>query len=344
MDKNEPFYIGISSEEGYKYTRAYTKKARNNLWYKIVNKTSYQVDILIDNISIEEAYSKETEFINMYGRIDLGTGTLTNMTDGGESLVNLSTETRLMMGNNISLRQQKPILQYSLSGEFIKEWESAKKASEVLKIPASHITKVCKKKAYMAYGFIWMYKIGDYILQKITEIDHRKSRIITDYSSYRDPEINARRVASRDLVAMAEKIKIPIYQYNKSGDLIREWSSATDAGNFLGIKHISSISSCCTGNRNSAFGFVWRYKDPEKWFPPVYKERTVDYSIVSRKNRVAVMQYDLTGQFLKEWSSAIDASETLNIGRSGISNCCNTNCSTRTSAGYIWKYKRDQVV
>jgi len=90
LDKNMPFYIGIGKTE----KRAYQKKYRNNIWHSIINKTDYEVEILFDNISWEEACEKEKEFINLYGRIDLETGFLANQTDGGDGNNNLSIEKR----------------------------------------------------------------------------------------------------------------------------------------------------------------------------------------------------------------------------------------------------------
>lgn len=82
LDKNEPFYIGIGSDA--KYHRAGEKTRRNDLWKKIVNKTKYEIEILIDDITYEEAKIKEVEFIKIYGRIIDGTGILSNLTLGGE--------------------------------------------------------------------------------------------------------------------------------------------------------------------------------------------------------------------------------------------------------------------
>lgn len=79
LDKNEPFYIGIASNE----KRPYTKINRNIHWHRIVNKTEYRVDILFDDLTWEDANEKEKEFIALYGRKHLGTGTLVNITDGG---------------------------------------------------------------------------------------------------------------------------------------------------------------------------------------------------------------------------------------------------------------------
>lgn len=94
-DKNEPFYIGIGKIPNYK--RAYQKSIRNIIWKQIVNKTDYEVEIIIDNITWENAIIKEKEFINLYGRIDNNTGCLANMTDGGEGSFGkiCSNETKL---------------------------------------------------------------------------------------------------------------------------------------------------------------------------------------------------------------------------------------------------------
>jgi hypothetical protein len=91
LDKNEPFYIGIGNTE----RRATRTDSRNPFWKNIAKK-GYRVDILFDDLTWEEACEKEKEFIKLYGRKDLGTGTLVNMTDGGDGTINIlvSDETK----------------------------------------------------------------------------------------------------------------------------------------------------------------------------------------------------------------------------------------------------------
>jgi hypothetical protein len=85
QDTLSVFYIGIStSKKDKNFTRSFSKKSRNKYWKNIVNKTNYTVIILHKDLSIEEAKEKEVELIAMYGRKDLGTGKLVNMTDGGD--------------------------------------------------------------------------------------------------------------------------------------------------------------------------------------------------------------------------------------------------------------------
>jgi hypothetical protein len=91
-DTNEVFYVGIGEEEG----RAYVRYGRNPHWKNIVNKSGYTVNIIHKDIDWEEAKKIEILLIEKYGRKDLVTGNLVNMTDGGEGTLGLivSEETR----------------------------------------------------------------------------------------------------------------------------------------------------------------------------------------------------------------------------------------------------------
>ena len=51
-----------------------------------------------------------------------------------------------------------PIVQYTKDGEFVAEYESAKKANEITNINPSHIRSCCNGKRKTAGGFIWKNK------------------------------------------------------------------------------------------------------------------------------------------------------------------------------------------
>ena len=86
-DKNEPFYVGIGSDNAFK--RAYDTGNRNRHWRNIVKNTAYDVEIILEEITWEEACKKEKEFISLYGRTDLGLGSLCNLTEGGEGVIGM---------------------------------------------------------------------------------------------------------------------------------------------------------------------------------------------------------------------------------------------------------------
>jgi DNA-binding transcriptional regulator YiaG len=98
LDKNEPFYIGIGSDDIYQ--RANSKTHRNNHWKSITSITDYRVEILFDDITYEFAKEKEIEFIQIHKRKEDG-GTLCNITLGGDGCLGLvhTEEARKKMGN-----------------------------------------------------------------------------------------------------------------------------------------------------------------------------------------------------------------------------------------------------
>lgn len=52
----------------------------------------------------------------------------------------------------------------------------------------------------------------------------------------------------------------PVVQLTSDGQVIREWKGATEAAKELGLVQ-SCIARCCSGQRKTAGGFVWKYKD-----------------------------------------------------------------------------------
>lgn len=88
LDKNEPFYIGISKKDSPNYARAFNHdcRHRNKFWMSVFNKTEIAVEILFEKIPYDVAKQKEIEFIKLYGRLIDG-GPLTNLTKGGDGVL-----------------------------------------------------------------------------------------------------------------------------------------------------------------------------------------------------------------------------------------------------------------
>lgn len=86
----EVFYIGKSKN---KY-RPLDKTKRSIFWKRVVEKhPDFKIEIIASNIHGEDIDELEEFLISIYGRRDLGTGTLVNLTDGGEGAKNVSEET-----------------------------------------------------------------------------------------------------------------------------------------------------------------------------------------------------------------------------------------------------------
>lgn len=59
----------------------------------------------------------------------------------------------------------------------------------------------------------------------------------------------------------AEKQSKPVIAFDKSGNLVQEFKSLTEAANWLGKKCMNNICSCLKGHIHSAYSYVWRYKN-----------------------------------------------------------------------------------
>ena len=93
-DTNEVFYVGIGSPN-----RPWCN-IRSNNWKEYTKGIEYEVEVVGDNLSYSEAYEIEKSLISKYGRINMGTGTLVNLTDGGLGTHGLSKESRQKMSNS----------------------------------------------------------------------------------------------------------------------------------------------------------------------------------------------------------------------------------------------------
>lgn len=61
----------------------------------------------------------------------------------------------------------------------------------------------------------------------------------------------------------AVKIKQKILQCSTKGEPLKEWESATDAEKFLCGKFTGAISHCLNGKTKSAYGYMWKFKEPD---------------------------------------------------------------------------------
>lgn len=73
---------------------------------------------------------------------------------------NFGTRNLRLSTTKINQKKGKPILQYTLDGEFVKEWSSATEAANYLGCDKGHICKCCNKiPHYKTHkGFVWKYK------------------------------------------------------------------------------------------------------------------------------------------------------------------------------------------
>lgn len=123
-------------------------------------------------------------------------------------------------------------------------------------------------------------------------------------------------------------------------DVLNKFESLSEACRFIGkdSSFASTISSCCKNKRYSAYGYRWAFCEED--IPNlIEKKKRVAWNkgkkIKSSKGK-KVYQYDLKGNFIKEWNSIKEAEQE--IGK-GIGNCARG--LSKTSNGYKWKFKNE---
>lgn len=182
LDTDVPFYIGVGKNDDYNFHRANFFSNRSKEWKQVKNQTTIEVEIMMDGLDLNEAHKREVFFIDLYGRIDLGNGTLVNKSKGGNNAPESSWTKECIERRASQLRGRalpswqkkllskagkgkrvvwsyKPVIQYDKNGHKIKEYESVAAAGRALDIISSNISYVAKGKRLFAGGFIFKYKL-----------------------------------------------------------------------------------------------------------------------------------------------------------------------------------------
>lgn len=231
LDTNIPFYIGIGTKnykrDTYKcnYVRARQFHKGNIIWKRIVDKINYIEEILLESDNYEFLLEKEIEFIKLYGRINKNTGSLANLTDGGEGTRGAihSEETKQKIREIVSSRPPKSEETRRKIGDanrgLIRSEEFKRRISNKLK-GFKHLEETKKKISQSLKG----KKRKESIKQKEKGIKERK----------------------------------PVLQFTKKGEFIREWESISSVSTegFSGSK----VSACCNKKQVLHRKFKWEFK------------------------------------------------------------------------------------
>ena len=203
----------------------------------------------------------------------------------------------------------RQVTQYDLNGNKIANYTSVTQAARSLNIHPMNINDVLKRNPNnTCNGFLWRYGNGPQKI-KISDIVQRKKLFL-------------------DLSAK------PVTQYNLEGRRVRVYSSLKEAARKNKYDR-SQILYVVTGQ-------CYTYKD---YYWCIGKGNvTLDQKVreLAEQRRLArlskpVIQYDLTGKKLNEYSSLTEASREQNTAAGYIAQVANGKY--KKAKGYIWKWK-----
>ncbi len=276
LDKNEPFYIGIGSDENGKYLRAKKKDSRSKYWHSIVKNHGYSIDIILDDLTWEDAQKKEIEFISLYGRKINKSGILCNITEGGGGTVgckpNITKESReklrLSSTGRIYSTETRLKISESLKGkkqtkESIENSKNAKRLSFELNGRKPHSEETKKKIAIANSKKI----LSEETKIKISQFN--KGKILSEETKIKMSKAKKGKKKNPDSVQKTLKTKREriktygfwngyIYAY-KSEDMsfVGKFETFRDVTKSIGV-HSASIYKVLRGQLKSTCGYFFK--------------------------------------------------------------------------------------
>lgn len=267
---NGKCYIGITGQKpnyrwgrgsGYN-TQVFGRAIKKYGWDNITH------EILCEGLTLEEAHTKEIEFIAKYQSCDKNYGYNCNLGGEGGLGYKHSEESKKKMREHTLAMWRDPderqrmlahiksvsecnrgrkmprdavkkttaalsvkVLQYDKSFTLVKEHSSLMDAARSFgKKTNTLICRACKNPSYTAYGYYWRYKDNPITPQDVETLSLPK----TIYNA------------------------IPIKQYTKDGKFVAEYESIHDAGRAINHSY-KGIWNALTGIRPTAYGYKWRY-------------------------------------------------------------------------------------
>lgn len=315
-------YIGITKNNPEKRWKNGNGYSGNDYFMKAIKKYGWgkiQHDILFENLSRDEACSKEIELIKYYKSNIREFGY--NISSGGEthSGVKASPETiEKLRESHLGLKQNN---------------ETKFKKSIALKL--YHKNNPRPKEMYIRIGEKQKGKyVSDSTRNKLSIINRGKknpsaSRPRTDKEKIHLSEINkgSNNPNARQVICLETMIVYPT---------IKDASEKTNS-------RATGIIGVCKKEKHTTNGLHWSYYDSELT-NDYYKNLLIDIELKRIENRKLHGYKNAVSRSIKVecvelnavYNSVKKASESLGISESGIVKCCKGK--RETSGGYHWRY------
>lgn len=219
-------------------------------------------------------------------------------------------------------RRSSSVIVYTTNGDFYKEYESICQCREDLgksyALRELRGGRVSIQRHSMSKMLVFRKRGDDYPQKIQVDIIHPKPK----QKSAHTPK------------------DIPVLQYTRDGKFVREYSSIQQAERESGVSK-QSIHLWCSRNEplvirgKKMTKYVWRFKDGE------IKDsiEVLDYELKEYEPKMEhrIIQYSKTGDFIKIWKNAYQASLATGESKNLIKKRCD-GAPTRKESLFEWRY------
>jgi hypothetical protein len=181
----------------------------------------------------------------------------------------------------IETSHEVAVCQYDLQGNFIKEYSTMADAARETNTPIYHI-----REQGVYNKFLWLHK--------------------------NNPETPQERLSQ--LSSLTHDL-LNIQQYNEFGELVAEFSNASEASKKTGI-NLSGIKAACDGRQISAGGFLWI-----RVYGGMSLEETLNKYLLS-SSCCKIEEVDINGQVINTFDSCNKAEKFYGYGSNSIKPVC----------------------
>jgi len=145
----------------------------------------------------------------------------------------------------------------TLKGLVGKIYEKQKRNSNKRKQPLPEYTLIqLRAWVYNQPNFFELYHVwveSGYDVDLVPSIDRVKPKL-----GYILSNLQVMTWADNNAKGYTERPTTPVKQYTKLGQFVAEFSSATEAANFIGVTR-KAINNACLGKSKTSGGFLWKY-------------------------------------------------------------------------------------
>ena len=273
---------------------------------------------------------------------------------------------KIMKGENLvwcDANSPRSIVQYTLDGKKIKEYESVGSAAKATGYHRASIRHVAQKKMKQLYGFVYRYN-GD--VYKGENADFSWEEPVRQYSldgkkvgeypsvveAARRTGIDANTISRCALRKIrmgsgyvwryrgdqyvgeyADKIKNrskALIQYSLSGKKIARFPSINQAAVATGFS-AATLVDCASRRSKVSHGYVWRFEGDT--YKGEYKNHRIGRPVT---------QYSLEGKLIATHPTIEAAAKVIGLTPDSIQK--NVIGENKTAGGYVWKYATDKEI